>query len=487
MFASLTERLQDAFKHLRGQSTLTESNIEPTMNEIRTALLDADVNLEVAEDFVKDVRSACLGVKVLRTVSPAQQAVKIVYDKLAELMGGGDAALIADAPPNVIMMCGLHGSGKTTSSAKLALMLKKQGKRVLLAAADVYRPAAIDQLEILGQQTGVEVYSERGNQNVPALALNALNRARIISADYLILDTAGRLEIDEAMVQELIQVKAVSGAREILLVADAALGQQAVSVARHFNDALGLTGIVLTKVDGDARGGAALSIRKVTGCPVKFAGMGEGMEDLDVFHPDRMASRILGMGDIVSLVEKAAQEIDENEAKKLEEKLRKNSFDFNDFLNQLRQMSRMGGMESLLKLLPGGSQIANMPGFDPEQFKYTEAIICSMNKKERENADIIDMPRRKRIAKGCGRSVDEVSQLIKQFKMMKQIMGNSGMMNKLMNGLGSMFGGGGMGGPGGMFGGGGMGRNMGGGMGGFGGGFGNRGSNYTPPKKKRKK
>ncbi len=489
MFTSLSERLQSALKHLRGETVLSESNIVPAMNEIREALLDADVNLEIAESFVESVREACLGAAVLKNVTPAQQAVKIVYDKLTELMGGGEAVLKDGAKPNIIMMVGLHGSGKTTTSAKLALHLKKKGKNVLLTAADVYRPAAIDQLEVLGGEIGVDVFADRTTQNVPALAMNALEEARRRNADYLIIDTAGRLEIDSVMVQELVQVKQITNAQEILLVADAALGQQAVSVARHFHDALAITGIVLTKLDGDARGGAALSIRKVTSCPVKFAGRGENVEDLDVFYPDRMASRILGMGDIVSLVEKAAEEIDREEAEKLEKKLRKNEFDFDDFLNQLRQMQKMGGLESLLKFLPGGDQIANMPGFDPKQFRYTEAIICSMNKKERANADIIDMPRRKRIAKGSGRPLEEVSQLIKQFTMMKKIMKNSGMMSKLMGGLGNMFGGGmgGMGGLGNMFGGG-----MGGGFGGMRGGFGGfggpaRGSNYTPPKKKRKK
>ncbi len=481
MFTSLSERLQNALKHLRGEAVLSENNIAPAMNEIRDALLEADVNLEIADSFVRSVREACLGAAVLKNVTPAQQAVKIVYDKLTELMGGGEAALADSAKPNIIMMVGLHGSGKTTTSAKLALHLRKKGKNVLLAAADVYRPAAIDQLEVLGGEIGVDVYSDRALQNVPVLAMNALEEARRRNADYLILDTAGRLEIDTDMVQELVQVKQITGAQEILLVADAALGQQAVSVARHFHDALAITGIVLTKLDGDARGGAALSIRKVTSCPVKFAGRGENVEDLDVFYPDRMASRILGMGDIVSLVEKAAEEIDREEAEKLEKKLRKNEFDFDDFLNQLRQMQKMGGLESILKFLPGGDQIANMPGFDPKQFRYTEAIICSMNKKERANADLIDMPRRKRIAKGSGRPLEEVSQLIKQFQMMKKIMKNNGMMSKLMNGLGNMFGGGGMGGLGGM---GGMGG-MRGGMGGFGGPA--RGSNYTPPKKKRKK
>ncbi len=486
MFQTLTDRLQEALKTLRGQSVLTESNTAEAMNGIREALLEADVNITVADEFVKEVRDACLGASVLKSVTPGQQAVKIVFDKLVELMGGDKADLVTGGHPNIIMMVGLHGSGKTTSCAKIALSLKKQGRRVLLAAADVYRPAAIDQLEVLGDEIGVPVFSRRDTTDVPALVKSALEQAKAMTADYLIIDTAGRLEIDETMVQELVQVRDTVKPGEIMLVADAALGQQAVSVARHFHDALHLTGIMLTKMDGDARGGAALSIRKVTGCPVKLVGRGEMPEDLDVFHPDRMASRILGMGDIVSLVEKAAEEIDREEAEKLEKKLRKNEFDFNDFLSQMKQMQRMGGIESLMKFLPGGDKLANMPGFDPNQLRYTEAIILSMNKKEREDAEIIDMSRRKRIAKGCGRSVEEVSQLIKQFLMMKKVMKNRGLMNQLMGSVGSLFSNGGLGGLGGLFGGG----MPGGGMrpGGFGGGFGGgRGSNYTPPKKKRKK
>ena len=474
MFGNLTDKLQEAFRHLRGVSSITESNISETMGGIRDALLEADVNVEVAEDFVKQVTAECLGDKVLKSVTPGQMAVKIVNDKLTEFMGATESALAEGGKPTVIMMVGLHGSGKTTTTAKLALLLKKKGKKVLLAAGDVYRPAAIDQLEVLGEQTGVEVYSDRGNSNVPALAATALEKAKNTGCDYLIIDTAGRLEIDENMVRELVLVSQTVHADEILLVADSALGQAAVSVARHFNDALHITGIVLTKLDGDSRGGAALSIRKVTDRPVKFVGLGEKLEDLDVFHPERMAGRILGMGDIVSLVEKAAEEIDREEAEKLEAKLRKSEFDFDDFLVQLRQMSRMGGVASILKFLPGGDKLANIPQLDDGQFRRMEAIICSMNRKERANADIIDMSRRKRIAKGCGRKVEEVSQLINQFNMMRKLMKNSGILNSLLGGggggLGSMLGGmGGM--PG-----------MGSGTGGMG-----RGSNFTPPKKKRRK
>ena len=469
MFSNLTDKLQGALRKLRGQAVISEANIAEAMSDIRSALLDADVNISVADEFVESVKQECLGENVIRSVTPGQMAVKIVYDKLVELMGTGEAELNSGASPNVIMMVGLHGSGKTTTSAKLARYLKNKQKKVLLAAADIYRPAAIDQLEVLGREIDVPVYSSRDTRDVPALAANALAIARAEKMDYLIIDTAGRLEIDNDMVEELVQISSVTHAGEILLVADAALGQQAVSVARHFHEKLHLTGIVLTKLDGDARGGAALSIRKVTGCPIKFTGIGEKLEDLDVFYPDRMASRIIGMGDVISLVEKASEQIDREEAEKLEAKLKKNEFDFDDFLSQLRQMSRLGGIQSILKFLPGGDKLASMPEFDTKQFKNMEAIICSMNKKERRNADLIDMPRRRRIAKGSGRSVEEVSQLIKQFVMMKKMMKNSGLVNSLLSGtrntgsLSSMLGG--------------M-RPR---------GSSGRGSNYTPPKKKRRK
>lgn len=468
MFENLTDKLQGALKRLRGQAIISESNIAESMADIREALLDADVNLAVAEEFVRDVTKECLGEEVLRSISPGQQAVKIVYDKLVEFMGAGEAALLSEAKPNIILMVGLHGSGKTTTSAKLALNLKKKGKKVLLAAADIYRPAAVDQLEILGKEIGVPVFSDRNATDVARLVSEARNQAETDKADYLIVDTAGRLQIDAPMIQELVRVRQVTDAGEILLVADAALGQQAVSVAEHFHKALTLTGLILTKLDGDARGGAALSIRKVTGCPVKFIGTGEKLEDLDVFHPDRMVSRILGMGDIVSLVEKASEQINREEAEKLEAKLKKNEFDFDDFLSQLRQMTRMGGIESIMKLLPGGHKLASMPEFDTRQFRNMEAIICSMNKQERANAEIIDLPRRRRIARGSGRPVEEVSQLVKQFLTMKKVMKNTGLVNRML---------GGGGGPGGFAG-------LGAGMRqtGF-----SRGSNFTPPKKKRKK
>lgn len=471
MFQDLTDKLQGALRKLRGLSSLTESNISEAMADVRTALLEADVNREVAEEFIAGVSSECLGQDVLKSITPGQQAIKIVNDKLAAFMGGEEASIAwkPDAKPNVIMFVGLHGGGKTTTSAKLAAYLKQRGRRVMLTACDIYRPAAIDQLEILGREIDVPVYSERGNMDVCQISLNARKRALDERCDYLIIDTAGRLQIDTSMVQELVRLSDTIHPDEILLVADAALGQQAVSVAHHFHDALGITGVILTKLDGDARGGAALSIRKVTGCPIKFAGTGEKIEDFEIFHPDRMASRILGMGDIVSLVERAAEKIDKEEAEKLQEKLKKNQFDFNDFLSQLRQMSKLGGIETILKMLPGGNKLAGMSEFDPSQFKRMEAIICSMNKKERENPDLIDMPRRRRIAKGSGTTLEQVSQLIKQFTNMRKMMKGNGLLGRIMNG-GSMPSLGNMG------------MGMGGGRPHFG-----RGSNYTPPKKKRRK
>ena len=480
MFNNLTDKLHDALRKLRGVASLTEANISEAMQDVRTALLDADVNREVAEWFIGEVRKECLGSDVVRSITPGQMAVKIVNDKLTELMGPAEAPMNFEPArhPNVAMLVGLHGSGKTTTTAKLALHMSKHGQKPLMAACDVYRPAAIDQLEILGVETGIPVHSERGNMDVCAIASAAIEKARTAGNNYVLLDTAGRLQIDTDMVQELVRLKETVRPQEIFLVADAALGQQAVSVASHFHEALGITGIILTKLDGDARGGAALSIKKVTGCPVKFMGVGEKLEELEIFHPDRMASRILGMGDIVSLVERAAEEIDRAEAEKLQEKLKKNDFDFEDFLSQLRQMSRLGGIESILKLLPGGNQLAGMGELDPSNFRRMEAIICSMTKKERANPEMLDMSRRKRIARGSGTKVEEVSQLIKQFVNMRKMMKSNGILGKLMSSgtMPSAFGGmGGMGGLGGM-----------GGMGGFRSSF-SRGSNFTPKKKKRKK
>ena len=420
MFESLSDKLHDVFRKLRGQSTLTEANITDAMREIRLALLDADVNIKIASEFIEGVKAECVGQEVIKSVTPGQQVVKIVNDKLVELLGGGASELEFKSKPTVIMLVGLHGSGKTTTAGKLALLLKRQGKKVQLVAGDVYRPAAIDQLEIIGREIGVPVHAERTSVNVAAIAVNAVEQARTAGTDVVIIDTAGRQAVRPD---------------EVLLVADAALGQEAVSVAEHFHRALDLTGFILTKLDGDARGGAALSIRKVTGCPVKFIGMGEKLDSLEVFYPDRMASRILGMGDVVSLVEKAAAEIDEEEAKKLQEKLRANKFDYDDFLSQLRQIRKLGGMESILKFLPGGRQLAGaMNEVDPRHFARMEAVILSMTKAERANPDLMDFPRKKRIAKGSGVPVEMVSGLVKQFEGMRKMMKQSGPLGRLMAG-----------------------------------------------------
>ena len=439
MFDSLSDKFGEIFKKLRGETRLTESNISEAMREIRLALLDADVNVDIAREFVEKVRTDCLGEAVLKSITPGQQVVKIVNDRLIELLGEEASELDLSSSPTVIMLVGLHGSGKTTTAAKLAKHLTdKQKKSVLLAACDVYRPAAIDQLEILGKELGIEVYSERGNMNVPDIAAKAVSHAKFSHIDVVILDTAGRLEIDDAMVQELIRLRQSVRADEVLLVADAALGQEAVHVADTFNKALNLTGFILTKLDGDARGGAALSIRQVTQCPVKFIGLGEKLDDLDVFYPDRMASRILGMGDVVSLVEKAAADLDQEEAEKLAAKLRKNEFDFNDFLSQIKQFDKLGGLEGLLKFLPGGKQLSEAAAMiDPREFKRLEAMVLSMTPAERSNPDCIDFTRRKRIAKGCGLPLEKIAGYIRQFNQMRKMMKKGGLMKALMGG-GSM-------------------------------------------------
>ena len=439
MFEALSDRLHEVFRNLRGQSRLSESNISDAMREIRVALLEADVNLEVATAFIEEVKADCLGQEVLKSVTPGQQLVKIVHDHLVEFLGGGASELKFPRRPTVIMLVGLHGSGKTTTAGKLARLLRSEKKQVLLVAGDVYRPAAIDQLEVLGREVGVPVYAEHTSINVPAIAANAVAQAAAQNVDVVIIDTAGRLQIDETMVQELVRIRQAVHADEVLLVADAALGQEAVSVAEHFHRALELTGLILTKLDGDARGGAALSIRKVTGCPVKFVGVGEKLDGLEVFHPERMAGRILGMGDVVSLVERAARDIDEEEARKLQEKMRQNRFDFNDFLSQLRQISKLGGLESILKFLPGGRQLSEaMSSLDTRQFNRMEAMILSMTPAERSNPELIDFSRRKRIARGSGVPVEQVGNLVKQFENMRKMMRPGGMLGKLMAGGGQL-------------------------------------------------
>ncbi|MDD4537968.1 MAG: signal recognition particle protein [Lentisphaeria bacterium] len=478
MFNNLTDRFQQAFRSLTGRGHLTESNISDALNEIRKALLEADVNYQVTKQFVADVREECLGEAVMKSVTPGQQAVKVVHDKLVALLGESAVPLELSGSPAVIMLCGLHGSGKTTTSAKLALHLRdKQKRKVMLAACDVNRPAAIDQLEFLGKDLGVPVFLDRDLKDVPKLALLAVDAARKQGCDTLILDTAGRLQIDQDLVQELADIKRRVQPKEILLVGDAALGQEAVSVAEHFDQALGITGIILTKLDGDARGGAALSMRQVTGKPVKFVTVGERPIDLEVFHPDRMAQRILNMGDVVSLVEKAAEQFEEDEAKELEERLFKNAFGFDDFLGQLNKIRKMGGFASLLKFLPGMGNLPLDQHINDDAFKRIEGIINSMTAKERRQPEIIGLPRRQRIAKGSGVQVNEVNQLLKQFSQMKAVMAKLGQAGGPS--LGGLFGGGmpNMGGMGGMGGGmpplpgmggmGGMGLGM--GMGGGGG------------------
>jgi len=462
MFESLTQRLQQVFRELRGQARLSEENIAAAMAEIETALLEADVNLQVARDFVAEVRAGCVGQEVLRSVTPGQQVVKLVSDRLVELLGARQVSLELSGPsPAVIMLVGLHGGGKTTTAAKLAKWLReKQGRQPLLVAGDIYRPAAITQLEVLGRDLGVPVHADRANPDVAAIARAGVEAARRTGRDTVLIDTAGRLQIDEQMVMELVRIRQTVAPREVLLVADAALGQEAVSVAEHFHRALDLTGVILTKLDGDARGGAAISIRKVTGRPIKFAGVGEKLADLEPFHPDRMASRILGMGDIVSLVEQAAAEVEAEDAAKMAEKIAREGFDFNDLREQFRQLRRMGGMEKLMGMLPGGAQLAGAQGFDEKKLAHLEAIICAMTPEERRRPDLLDYSRRRRLARGSGTKLEEVSQLLRQFTEMRKVMKRTGLLNRLMAGKTPLAGGAGL-------------------M--------SRGSNVTAPKHKRRK
>jgi signal recognition particle subunit SRP54 len=443
MFDNLSDKFQSAFRKLSGNAELSEKNMSEAMREIRLALLEADVNFEVVKEFIEEAKEACRGEAVTKSVSPGEQAVKEVHDLLVKLMGETEAPLELTSMPSAIMMVGLHGAGKTTTTGKLAKKLKTDGKKILLVAADVYRPAAIDQLQFLGKDLGVEVYADRTEKSVVKIAKEAMAKAKKEDFDLVILDTAGRLQVDAELVQELVQVKKIAKPDEILLVADAALGQEAVSVATHFNDALKLTGLILTKLDGDARGGAALSIRKETGVPVKFVGTGEKMDDLDIFHPDRMASRILGMGDVVSLVEKAAAHISEEEAMKLEEKFMKNQFDLQDFLNQLNMLKKMGGISFLLKMLPGGKKLKDAMSMGEGQLQKVEAMILSMTKAEKKKPEIINFSRKQRIAKGCGTDVKSVTELLNRFTDMKKMMGGLSKMQGMGEGdISSMMGGG---------------------------------------------
>jgi signal recognition particle subunit SRP54 len=454
MFATLTEKLEDAFKKLRGQSRISESNVSDAMQDIRMALLEADVDFKVAKQLVETVKTQSIGAEVLRSVSPGQQIVKIFHDELVKILGTA-TALNVD-PPQRILMTGLNGAGKTTTSAKLANWLKKQGRRPLLLALDLYRPAAIKQLQVLGQQLNVPVFAPAEGETDPVKAAKAsLEWLKQQGAGIAIFDTAGRQDLDEELLAELKKVREIVQPSETLLVADAATGQQAVSVAQKFNEAVGVTGLIMTKLDGDARGGALLSMRQVTGCAVKFLGVGEKIEQLEVFHPDRMAQRILNMGDVVSLVEKAAEEIDEKEAMKLAERMQSNKFDFNDMLQQMRMMKKLtsgGGMGGLLGMLPGMAKMKDAIGTDADKkMKHTEALILSMTPKERQRPEIINGQRRKRICAGAGRPVMEMNQLLKQFEMMKKMMKNQGAMMQMASAM--MGGGGGMGGLGGLLGG----------------------------------
>lgn len=420
MFEGLTESLSKALRNLRGMGRLTEENMAEALAEVRKALLSADVHFKVAREFTERVKGQCVGQEVIKSITPGQQIVKIISDELVKLLGEGENSL-STARPLKIMMVGLHGSGKTTTSAKLAALLKKRGYKPALIACDIYRPAAIDQLEALGAQAGVPVYADRDSRDVPALAKRLLKLALDGGADAAIFDTAGRLQIDEPLIDEIKRLRADIEPSEVLLVADAALGQEAVNVAKAFNDAVSITGVVLTKLDGDARGGAAVSIKSVSGAPIKFAGVGEKIGDLEIFHADRMAQRILGMGDVVSLVEKAQENIDMEEAEKMAEKLRKADFNLEDFLAQMRQIKKLGSMGSIVKMLPGMGGI-NIGEREEKKMRQTEAIILSMTPKERRNPAILNARRRLRIAKGSGTQVRDVNMLLKQFEGMRKVM-----------------------------------------------------------------
>ena len=428
MFENLSERLERSFKILKGEGKITEINVAETLKDVRRALLDADVNYKVAKQFTDTVKQKAMGMNVLTAIKPSQLMVKIVHDELTELMGGKAVDLNLQNRPAIILMSGLQGSGKTTFSGKLANMLKTRShKQPLLVACDVYRPAAIEQLKVVGQGVGVDVYTEEGNKDVVQIAQNAIRKAKQESYNVVIIDTAGRLAIDEQMMDEISRLKEAVQPDETLFVVDAMTGQDAVNTAKEFNDRLDFDGVVLTKLDGDTRGGAALSIRTVVTKPIKFVGTGEKMEAIDVFHPERMADRILGMGDVVSLVERAQMQFDEEEAKKLEKKIRKNKFDFDDFMGQIQQIKKMGNIKELASMIPGvGKQIKDLD-IDDNAFKQIEAIIQSMTPKERQNPDIINLSRRQRIARGSGTKIDDVNRLMKQFdqtrKMMRMVSG----------------------------------------------------------------
>ena len=422
MLENLGNRFQDIFKKIRGHGRLSESNIKDALREVKMSLLEADVNYKVVKDFTNKISEKAIGTEVIRGINPAQQFIKLVNDELVELLGGTSSKLTKGLRnPTIIMLAGLQGAGKTTFAAKLAKFLKKQNEKLLLVGVDVYRPAAIKQLQVLGQQIGVDVYSEEDTKDVVGIATRAIEKAKGINATYMIVDTAGRLHIDETLMEELKELKRAIKPQEILLVVDAMIGQDAVNLAESFNNALSVDGVILTKLDGDTRGGAALSIKAVVGKPIKFIGVGEKLNDIEIFHPDRLVSRILGMGDVVSLVEKAQEVIDENEAKSLEEKIKSQKFDLNDFLKQLQTIKRLGSLGGILKLIPGMPKIDDLAPAEKEM-KKVEAIIQSMTKEERKKPDILKASRKIRIAKGSGTDVSDVNKLLKQFEQMKSMM-----------------------------------------------------------------
>ncbi len=431
MFENISEKFERAFKVLKGQGSITEINVAETLKEVRKALLDADVSYKIAKDFTERVKQKAMGQNVLTAVSPSQLMVKIVHDELAELMGGGMSELNIKGSPAIILMAGLQGSGKTTHSAKLANYLKtKKGRQVLLVAGDVYRPAAINQLKVLGEQIGVEVYSEDDSKSPVKIAQNAIQHAKLKGHNVVIVDTAGRLAIDEEMMNEISAIKAAVNPQETLFVVDSMTGQDAVNTAKAFHDRLNYEGVILTKLDGDTRGGAALTIRAVVDKPIKFVGIGEKMEALDIFYPERMADRILGMGDIVSLVERAQEQYDEEQARKLHKKIQQDDFNFDDFLNQIKQIKKMGNIKDLMGMIPGMGKMMKDIDIDDNAFKSIEAIIYSMTPAERQSPSLLNGSRRKRIAQGSGTDIAEVNRLIKQFeetrKMMKTLTGTKG-------------------------------------------------------------
>ena len=438
MFDSLTGRLQTAFKNLRGLGKISDSNIADSLREVRMALLEADVHFKVARDFIQSVKEKAIGEKVIQSIQPGQQIIKIIHDELVRLLGSSNEALTLEPKPASILMVGLHGSGKTTSSGKLAKLLAKEGKKPLLVAADVYRPAAMEQLETLAKQLELPAFILRGESDVLKIARQARKEADKQGCDAIIYDTAGRLQIDEPLVQELIKLRNLVSPQEILLVLDAATGQEAVNVAGHFNEALEISGCILTKLDGDARGGAALSMKAVTGKPIKLAGTGEKLDDFEVFHPERMATRILGMGDVVSLVEKASEAVDRDETKRLEEKMRRGDFTLVDFLAQLRQMRQLGSLESLVSMLPGGGNMIQGADMSKQEkaFRRMEGMICAMTPTERIRPQILNARRRQRIAAGSGVRVAELNNLLSRFGQMRKMMKKMGKHQKMLKRLG---------------------------------------------------